>query len=472
MYVGGMTSTQMPQRSPVRAGGDPVALPPVQTPVTYQPPAPVQSGNQMTASSFFAGLMDGIANMFKSVVAFFKNLFGGNSSTTSAPLSSENLAFAQANGILATPENIAAFRAEVDAYPRAGVIGPGLVNAQAVMELQTALTKLRYTVPVNGEYDQATFNAVESFKRTNGIHQNFKGPDGQYVVNGYAELSTQTLIKSQANSLTVASMPAPWDLPPAQRNYAAIAQQYGLYNTVENVDAFCNEMKAYPAEGALVPGSNQTQHISNLQGALNQLGYPVPMTGVYDAATMTAVTNFKVANGLRQSYRDVNGNFAVNAFTEAQTLNLLMQKLQAAATAQPAAQPQTAAPAQPAQPGQVDNATIAAQYQLLNTAENIQAFKNEALLYPTDGTLGPGSNDRQHITELQTLLQMWGYQVTPNGQYDAATEAAVLRFKTQNNLHQSYKAPDGNWAINQYADKQTLVFMSQKMQADMARKAA
>lgn len=404
-------------------------------------------------------------------------------------------------------QNVNAFLAEVKQYQLDGALGPGSQQTQAIKDLQGALGRLGIQVPVTGQYDQATQQAVISFKTANGMHQTYRAADGNFAINEYADKQTLELIMTKLQAMMTGQPPVqqppvqqppvqqppvqqppvqqpaqpsgprgPWDVPGGQRDYYAISQQYQLLNQSDNVDAFCNEMKAYESNGALGPGSTNTQAIRDLQGALARLGYQIPQTGTYDQQTMGAIVAFKQAAGIRQSYRGRDGNPAINEWADAQTLQAIMQRLQAGVQAQPPVQqppvqqpPVQQPPVQQPQPGQPNIAAIAAQYRIQATPENVQAFMNEVRGYQSEGALGPGSQQKQAITDLQTVLQKWGYQVAPNGQYDQATQQAVLAYKRQSGLHQSYKAQDGNWAVNEYADKQTLESIMSRLQKEMGK---
>ncbi|MBM3274725.1 MAG: peptidoglycan-binding protein, partial [Candidatus Sericytochromatia bacterium] len=115
----------------------------------------------------------------------------------------------------------------------------------------------------------------------------------------------------------------------------------------------------------------------------------------------------------------------------------------------------------PAEPLDPDSAAIANTYRLLPTKENVQAFLLEARSYEQNGTIGPGSPDGNAILQVQQALAAWGFGVQANGKYDQATAAAVVQFKMRYGLHQSYRAADGSWAVNEYLDNQTLTKMRQ-----------
>lgn len=257
---------------------------------------------------------------------------------------------------------------------------------------------------------------------------------------------------------------------------AAIAQQYQLLPTASNLQAFMAEVQSYQNNGALGPGSTNTTAISDLQKALEKLGYNVSVTGQYDSTTQQAIIQFKENNGLHQSYEAANGTWAINEYADTQTLQLIMSKLQQQVTGQPAQTPssQSVAPqsespttAPTSSQPSVNDAALAKQYNLLDTPANVDAFLSEIKGYASDGTLGPGSTNTTAITDLQKALERLGYNVPVTGQYDSATIQAVLAFKQANGIHQAYQAPDGTWAVNEYAGPTTIQAIMQKLQASM-----
>ncbi|MDB5098708.1 MAG: hypothetical protein JWM80_3129, partial [Cyanobacteria bacterium RYN_339] len=107
---------------------------------------------------------------------------------------------------------------------------------------------------------------------------------------------------------------------------------------------------------------------------------------------------------------------------------------------------------------------LAQQQGILATRENYDAFMKEAQALEATKALGPGSADPASITELQNLLKQWGYAVTPNGQFDQATVAAVLQFKKASNLPASYKMADGTQGYHPFIDQATKQAMIAKLQ--------
>ncbi len=137
-------------------------------------------------------------------------------------------------------------------------------------------------------------------------------------------------------------------------------------------------------------------------------------------------------------------------------------------TQPPVVQPPVVQPPVPPTGG-VDYMAIAQQYNLLATPENVQAFLNEVKTYETDGALGPGSNNPQAVKDLQTVLAKFGFTAPATGVYDNVTAQAVIQFKTQHGIRQTYKAANGTPAVNEYADKQTLELIMRKLEALMTQ---
>ncbi len=252
---------------------------------------------------------------------------------------------------------------------------------------------------------------------------------------------------------------------PVDDNTLKLAQQYNLLPTKENVDAFVTEVQGYAAPGpggfqVLGPGSPNTEAIGQIQTALKAWGFPAEVTGQYDAPTQAAVKAFKQANGLHQTYKTPDGNFAVNEYFDYQTFQKMQEKMNGGGTTTPAP-----APTPTQGNGTLNWQAIADQYKLYPTEDNVQAFLAEVKSYQTPDAqgfkaIGPGYPNQNEIQEVQAALARVGHQVTPNGQWDAATVKAVMDFKAKYGLHQNYRSQDGNWAINEYADKAMLQKLS------------
>ncbi|HEY9856195.1 MAG TPA: peptidoglycan-binding domain-containing protein [Stenomitos sp.] len=252
---------------------------------------------------------------------------------------------------------------------------------------------------------------------------------------------------------------------PVDDNTLKLAQQYGLLPTKENVDAFVTEVQGYATPGpggfqTLGPGSPDTESIKQIQTALKAWGYPAEVTGQYDSPTQAAVKAFKQANGLHQTYKNADGNFAVNEYLDYQTYQKMQEKANGGSTT---TTPPTTTPS--SGNGTLNWQAIATQYNLYATEENVNAFLAEVKGYQTPDAqgfkaIGPGYPNQDEIKEVQTALAKVGFQVAANGQWDAATSKAVMDFKSKYGLHQNYRSADGNWAINEYADKAMLQKLS------------
>lgn len=106
-------------------------------------------------------------------------------------------------------------------------------------------------------------------------------------------------------------------------------------------------------------------------------------------------------------------------------------------------------------------ATIASRYNLEDTLSNVQAFIDEVSGYQ-GATIGPDTANPQQVKELQALLQLAGYSVEVSGTWDTATSNAVISFKRDNGIHQTYRLANGQYAVNEYADSATLNLLINK----------
>ncbi|MEB3203806.1 MAG: peptidoglycan-binding domain-containing protein [Candidatus Sericytochromatia bacterium] len=467
-----------------------------------QQPAPVAPQG---AGDLFASLVNGIVAFFRGIFNWIGGLFGKPATQPAQPgqptqpgqpaLSPEEQALATQYKLWPSRENILAFKAEVASYQQQQVIGPGSGSPEVVRDLQTALARLGYPVQANGQFDAVTADAVMRFKRDNGIQQNYRSADGQWAINEYVDPRTMQAVlnRLQGNPAPQPQpvpqpqpQPTPTPQPPATpgaTDFQAVARQYGLLATAENVQAFLTEVKGYEAGGALGPGTSQKQAVADLQAALRRLGIAAPASGTWDDATGQAVIAYKKARGIKQSYKAADGQWAINEYADPNTLAAIMRELSALAT-QPAPAPAPPAPVTPAPvppapvtpappaqpqppvtPGATDFQAVARQYGLMATAENVQAFLAEVKGYEAEGTLGPGTGKADGVRDLQTALTRLGYAVPVTGQYDGATIQAVISFKRAEGLRQTYKAADGQWAINEYASPVVLQRLIQKLQA-------
>jgi hypothetical protein len=105
-------------------------------------------------------------------------------------------------------------------------------------------------------------------------------------------------------------------------------------------------------------------------------------------------------------------------------------------------------------------------FRLEPTPESIQAFAAWMQGVDRPGMLGPREfkpsanasikrdhdNDPARLRQLQAALGRRGFAVQPTGTWDAATNAAVLRYKQARDLHEAFKTPDGKWALTPFVD--------------------
>lgn len=323
-------------RAPIAAGG-----PTAPEPAPYvQPAQPVPTPQGSVGAS---GFMDVVKGIFSGVVNFFKGiwnkLFGGK--TPSGPLDADTAAIAKNYRLLANRENVQAFLLEARSYEQNGTIGPGSPDSNAIQQVQQALASWGFPVNPNGKYDQQTAAAIIQFKMRNGLHQNYRSEDGNWAVNEYLDNQTLTKMREliQGGTQPPVGVPAPGPAPtpspapaplPGNVNWAAVATQYGLQPSQENVSLFLAEVGKYNQGGALGPGQGpeRAADIKELQRLLkNVFGYTgVTESGTFDQATAAAVIEYKKRNGLKQTYRAADGNFAINEYADIQTLQLMLQQ--------------------------------------------------------------------------------------------------------------------------------------------------
>ncbi|MBM3269799.1 MAG: peptidoglycan-binding protein [Candidatus Sericytochromatia bacterium] len=110
-----------------------------------------------------------------------------------------------------------------------------------------------------------------------------------------------------------------------------------------------------------------------------------------------------------------------------------------------------------------EEAALAQRYGLQPSKANIAAFRAEVSQYQANGTLGPGVNNPDAVKQLQLALARLGYQAPASGQYDSATAQAVIRFKMDAGLRQTYRSADGNWAVNEYATPDVVAALIERL---------
>lgn len=99
-------------------------------------------------------------------------------------------------------------------------------------------------------------------------------------------------------------------------------------------------------------------------------------------------------------------------------------------------------------------AGIAQQFGLKATRQNVEQFLKEIQGYQ-GSAIGPDSGSPEEVQQLQVVLKALGYPVEPTGQFDQATAEAVIDFKGQAGITQSYLMADDTPGINEYVDEAT-----------------
>lgn len=325
---------------PMGAASSAITAAPAAPSLVPQSVVPVQAGGGLDASS----ILGGIQHFFQSIASFFVGLWGKithkTQQPTAQPVDADTQKLASQYNLLPTKANVDAFVAEVQSYSQPGpngyqMLGPGSSDTQAITQIQQALKSWGYPANVTGQYDAATQQAVKAFKKDNGLHQNYQMSDGSWAINEYLDYQTAQAMQKKASggSATPAN-----PTPPATSggtsngtvNWQAIATQYKLYSSQDNVNAFLAEVKTYQTKDAngfqpLGPGSTDSASITQVQNALSKVGFQVAASGQWDATTQQAIMSFKTKYGIHQSYRGADGNWAVNEYADAQTLQKLSQ---------------------------------------------------------------------------------------------------------------------------------------------------
>ncbi|MNX88636.1 putative peptidoglycan binding domain protein [compost metagenome] len=245
----------------------------------------------------------------------------------------------------------------------------------------------------------------------------------------------------------------------------AIAAEYRLDPDVENVRAFLAEVGTYES-GAIGPNHGSSEQIKQIQAALRVAGYDVTPSGTFDEATSLAVMHFKQEYDLYQTYRQADGSYAVNQYVDERTAEALygvVQRVDNVVAAVEADDAEKAAPAATAAaPADAGWQQTAARYGLLATAENVKAFEAEVSTY--DNAVGPQSAQAD-VGRVQATLARLGYAVQPTGTFDDATAEAIMAFKKQAGIRQSYRLANGEPAINEYVEPTTELRMRAALQA-------
>ncbi|MGE5706980.1 MAG: peptidoglycan-binding protein [Bacteroidota bacterium] len=117
------------------------------------------------------------------------------------PVSEQFQAIAEQYGLEATPENVKAFQEEIATYQDA--VGPDS-DAASIQKLQGDLRQLGYQVEANGSFDDATAEAVIAFKRSQGLHQNYRLATGDPAVNEYVDAAAARALAKELAARTPA----------------------------------------------------------------------------------------------------------------------------------------------------------------------------------------------------------------------------------------------------------------------------
>jgi N-acetyl-anhydromuramyl-L-alanine amidase AmpD len=457
---------------------------------TYQ----AQPG-QVQAAAGGNGVLSMIGNLLSGLVNFVKNAFSkifGAAGTPPPPPPTaptqpgtttggpDDATVAAQFGLLNTPQNVAAFKATLSAQQaEPNVLGPGMNNPEAAAELQQLLAQWGYPVQATSQFDAATADAVMKFKAANGLTENFQFSNGQPGVTPFVDNRTRAkmlelLTSGQAPAPGTATTPTQ-PTTPAQPtgDAAAIAAQFHLAPDAANVAAYQAAAAEALGKGAIGPGNAPSDAVSELQTLLAQWGYAVPTTGQFDQATIDGLLTFKSQNNLTDArFKMSDGSVGITPFVDEATQAVMLKKLEGAAAAPAPAPTPTPAPAPtPTAPAtqyqaaglSAEEAQIAAEQGILATRENFDAFVKEAQALEAQNAVGPGTTQKDAVTELQQILAQWGYAVQQNGTFDQATADAVIKFKRDNGVAATYKMADGTAGVHPFVDDATKAVMMKKL---------
>ncbi|MBM3270972.1 MAG: hypothetical protein FJZ01_25345 [Candidatus Sericytochromatia bacterium] len=105
---------------------------------------------------------------------------------------------------------------------------------------------------------------------------------------------------------------------------------------------------------------------------------------------------------------------------------------------------------------------IAFKYNLEHGVENVRAFISEVSGY-AGNTIGPDTGTPDQIKQAQVLLRSAKYDVSATGVWDRATANAVIHFKRETGLRQSYRLASGEYAVNEYIDDRVINALLQRI---------
>ncbi|MEB3329703.1 MAG: peptidoglycan-binding domain-containing protein [Candidatus Sericytochromatia bacterium] len=127
-------------------------------------------------------------------------------------LSTQDLALAQQQGILPTRDNLEAFLREAQALEATRALGPGSIEPAAIAQLQQVLQRLGYRVAPSGTWDQATSDAVLTFKRAQGLVASYRLANGLPAVHPFIDEPARQALRKALQpppALPQPSLPAP-----------------------------------------------------------------------------------------------------------------------------------------------------------------------------------------------------------------------------------------------------------------------
>lgn len=303
--------------------------------------------------------------------------------------------------------------------------------------------------------------AVQVTAAARGVAEVLPATERLMTLAGTVSVRSPLSLLAPAAALSMGRVPR--ELPDVQavgeltpEKAKAIAAEYRLAPDLENVRAFLAEVGNYQS-GAIGPNHGTPEQIKQIQAALRVAGYDVTPSGSFDEATSLAVMHFKQEHDLYQTYRQADGSYAVNQYVDERTAEALYGVVQRVDSVAAAVQAGDAAKA-----AEAGWQKVAAQYNLLATAENVKAFEAEVATY--DSAVGPGSASAD-VGRVQATLARLGYAVQPSGTFDDATAEAIMAFKRQAGIRQAYRLASGDPAINEYVEPTTELRMRAALQA-------
>ena len=251
--------------------------------------------------------------------------------------------------------------------------------------LQAALKKTGYySGALDGSFGSGTLQAVKNFQKAAGLTQ-----DGKAGTRTLKKLETRL-----GSENTAAAAAAYLGTPQSQPIVIPASNQPTV------VPAATQPVVTVSRPTRTLRYGNSGDDVRALQTRLAQLGYySGAVTGSYDQQTKEAVIRFQAVSGL-----ETDGVAGSKTYSKLYASNVPTVSN---------AVPQTTVPVAESPSVTVNPTTV-------TTAQ-------------TTATLRPGTSGND-VTQMQTSLRALGYNLTINGSYDTATEAAVRAFQSRNSL--------------------------------------